>query len=63
MQAGQKCFIAICLALESETIQGQTAQKVVAAAKALVQFANLDANALLSSLAPETQSTVRTSFV
>ena len=62
MQAPQKCFISICLALEAEAIQGQTAQKVVAAAKALVQSANLNAEALFNTLPPETQSIVRAYF-
>ena len=63
MQAGQKAFVAICLALEAETIQGQTAQKVIKTAKNLAQAANLDAAALLNTLPPETQQTVRSYFV
>lgn len=57
-----KCFTFIAQALEAETLQGQTAQKIVAAAKQLVQIAGLDANQLLSSLSPETQQTVRAFF-
>ena len=57
-----KVFISICLALEAETIQGQTAQKAAAAAKSLVQAAGLDAGGLLATLAPETQQIVRAYF-
>jgi len=38
------------------------AQRIVIAARKLVQIAGLDANQLLSSLPPDTQETVRTFF-
>jgi len=60
-QAG-KCFTFVVLALEAETLTGQTGSRVVAAAKQLVAVAGLDANALLASLSPETQQTVRQHF-
>ena len=56
--AADKAFFAICVALEAETIQGQTAQKVAAAAKNLVQIAGLNAGALLATLSPEAQQAV-----
>lgn len=62
MAKGAKCFTDICLALDAETIQGQTATRIVQAGKNLVQIAGLDANALLSQLSPEAQGTVRAMF-
>ncbi|KAI4189513.1 MAG: hypothetical protein L6R41_001421 [Letrouitia leprolyta] len=60
--AANPAFIAIALALEAETLQGQTAQRAVAAAKRLVQTANIDANQILATLSPETQQTLRSYF-
>ncbi|KUJ10726.1 ARM repeat-containing protein [Mollisia scopiformis] len=60
-QAG-KVFIFIAQALEAETLQGQTATRIVAAGKALLQGAGLDPAALLQQLSPETQQTVRAYF-
>ncbi len=62
MTQAQKCFTFVAQALEAETLQGQTASRIVGAAKQLVQTAGLDANQLLSSLSPETQQTVRAFF-
>lgn len=62
LATADKAFLSICLALEAETIQGQTAQKVASIAKNLVQMAGVDANALLLTLPPETQHTVRAYF-
>ena len=62
LQKASVCFTAIAQALEAETLQGQTAQRAVQAARKLVQIAGLDANQLLSSLPPETQNTVRAYF-
>ena len=62
LAAADKAFVSICLALEAETIQGQTAQKVSSVAKTLVQMAGVDANAILLTLSPETQQTVRAYF-
>ncbi|KAI9666712.1 MAG: hypothetical protein M1821_004648 [Bathelium mastoideum] len=59
---GAKCFTDICLALDAETLQGQTASRIVQAGKNLVQIAQLDANALLSQLPQEAQATVRAMF-
>ena len=52
----------MCQALGAESLQGQTAQRVAAAAKSLAQSAGIDANGLLASLPPERQQTVRAFF-
>lgn len=56
-------FRAIALALEAETIQGQTATRVVEAAKRLVRATGVDANTLMMGLSPETQRNVRVWFL
>jgi hypothetical protein len=60
-QAG-KIFIFIAQALEAETLQGQTANRIVASAKTLLGAAGLDPAQLLQQLSPETQQTVRAYF-
>lgn len=62
LNKAQKCFTDVVKALEAETLQGQTATRIVDAAKALVQVAGLDTNQLLAGMAPETQQTVRAFF-
>ena len=57
-----QCFTYIAQALEAETLQGNMAQRIVGAARKLVQMAGLDANQLLATLPPETQQTVRAFF-
>ena len=52
-------FKAIALALEAETLQGNTARKVADAAKALAQSTGLDANAALAGMSPEGQAAVK----
>lgn len=52
----------IAQALEAETLQGQTARRIVGAAKQLVAFAGLNAEQLLAGMSPETQQTVRAFF-
>lgn len=59
---GAKIFAFIAQALEAETLQGQTAAKIVEAAKLLLQVAGLDPAQVLQQLSPETQQTVRTYF-
>lgn len=61
--AADKVFLAIVSAIEAETLQGQTAQRVVNAAKRVVQLARLDLNQLKSRLRPETQQTIRLHFL
>jgi hypothetical protein len=60
-QAG-KVFVFIAQALEAETLQGQTAQRIVEAGKVLLQVAGLDPQTVLASLPVETQQTVRAMF-
>jgi len=62
MQNAARCFMYIAQALEAETLQGQTASRIVDSAKRLITTAGLDAGQLLASLAPETQQTVRAFF-
>lgn len=57
-----KCFTAVVKALENDTLQGQTATKIVGAAKTLCQLAGLDAAQLVAGMSPETQQTVRSFF-
>ena len=57
-----QCFTYIAQALEAETLQGNMAQRIVDAARKLVQTAGLDANQLLNTLPPDTQATVRAFF-
>ena len=60
--AASNVFIAITLALEAETLQGDTAQRVAAAAKLLVQFAGIDVGRILVTLSSEAQQTIRSYF-
>lgn len=60
--AANHVFIAITLALEAETLQGDTAQKVAAAAKLLVQLAGIDVGRIMATLTPEAQQTIRSYF-
>ncbi|KAH8819451.1 armadillo-type protein [Xylogone sp. PMI_703] len=60
-QAG-KVFVLIAQALEAETLQGQTASRIVASAKNLLATAGLDPAQVLQQLTPETQQTVRAYF-
>ncbi|GAB7363350.1 hypothetical protein MBLNU230_g3631t1 [Neophaeotheca triangularis] len=62
MNNAAKCFNYIAQALEAETLQGNVAQRIVGAAKQLVQMAGLDANQLLAGMTAETQQTVRAFF-
>ncbi|KAF2459467.1 armadillo-type protein [Lineolata rhizophorae] len=62
MTQADKCFIATARALDAETLQGQTATRIVGAVKHLVTMANLDAAALLATLLPEAQRTVAAYF-
>lgn len=56
-QAG-KVFVFIAQALEAETLQGQTANRVAAAAKILLTAANVDPMPLLQQFSPESQRTI-----
>ncbi|KAL9615493.1 MAG: hypothetical protein Q9167_000006 [Letrouitia subvulpina] len=61
--AADKVFISIALALEAETLQGQTAQRAAASAKKLVQATGIDADRILNNLSPETQQIIRANLV
>ncbi|KAG9777003.1 ARM repeat-containing protein, partial [Aureobasidium melanogenum] len=58
----QQVFHHIALALEAETIQGQTAKKVVESAKQMVAQTGINADQILQSLSPDGQATVRSYF-
>ena len=60
--APDKAFISVIQALEAETLQGATAQRVVHAAKELAKAVGIDAPRLIASLPPETQQNVRSYF-
>ena len=62
MQNAARCFTFIAQALEAETLQGQTAQRIVDATKRLISATGLNAGQLLAGLSPETQATVRAYF-
>lgn len=62
MQNAARCFTYISAALEAETLQGQTASRIIDAGKRLVQMANVDVNQLLASLPQNEQDTVRALF-
>jgi hypothetical protein len=62
MGQAPKVFLFIAQALEAETLQGETARRVVAAAKMLLGNAGLDPAQVLSQLPPETQQTIRAFF-
>jgi hypothetical protein len=49
-------------ALEAETLQGQTANKVAASAKTLVAHTAINAEQILATLSPEGQQAVRSYF-
>lgn len=62
MSQAAKCFTFIVQALDAETLQGQTASRIVGAAKQLATQTGLDVNQLLATMSPETQHTVRAFF-
>lgn len=58
MNEASKVFVFIAQALEAETLQGQTAGRVVAATKALLTTANVDPMPLLQQFSPDAQRTI-----
>lgn len=62
MAKAQQVFHSIVLALEAETLQGQTAKKVAESAKLLVSKTGVNADQILQSLSPDGQATVRSFF-
>lgn len=57
-----KVFVFVAQALEGQTIQGQTANRVVEATKTLLAAASLNPAQLLTQLAPDTQAAVHAWF-
>ncbi|ORY12755.1 importin subunit beta-3 [Clohesyomyces aquaticus] len=57
-----KCFHFVTQALEAETLQGQTATRVVASTKQLIQSANVNLAQVAAGLTPEQQRTVQAYF-
>ncbi|KAL8405126.1 hypothetical protein RB594_009859 [Gaeumannomyces avenae] len=53
-----KVFVFIAQGLESETLNGQTANRVVATAKALITASSMDPTQLLAQFSPEAQQTI-----
>ncbi|KAF6812545.1 importin beta-3 [Colletotrichum sojae] len=60
-QAG-RIFVFTAQALEADTLQGQTASRVVAAIKALLSSASVDPTPLLQQFSPEAQRTITAYF-
>lgn len=60
-RAGQ-VFRAVAVALEAETVQGKTAERVVAAVRGLVQRLGVGEGVLMQGLGPETAQNVRAWF-
>lgn len=56
------CFQSIIAALEAETLQGQTAARVVNTSKTLVQNAGLNLGQVATGLTPEQQQTLKAYF-
>ncbi|KAI9823298.1 MAG: hypothetical protein M1832_002522 [Thelocarpon impressellum] len=57
-----KIFLSVAQALEAETLEGETANRIVGSAKALLGLAGVDPAQVLATLPPETQQTVRAYF-
>jgi hypothetical protein len=62
LSQAQKCFTFVIKALEADTLQGQTAVRIVEAANTMCQLAGLDYQQLLAGMPLETQQTVRAFF-
>jgi len=60
-QAG-KVFVLTAQALEADTLQGQTASRVVGAIKALLSQAGVDPTPLLQQFSPESQRAITAYF-
>jgi len=58
MGQASKIFVLTAQALEAETLQGQTASRVVAAVKILLTETGLDATPLLQQFPQESQQTI-----
>lgn len=58
MAQASKLFVFIAQALESETLRGQTANRVATATKTLLTAANVDPMPLLQQFSPDAQRTI-----
>lgn len=58
MNEASKLFVFVGQALETEALQGQTATRVAAATKTLLQTSNVDPTPLLQQFSPEAQQTI-----
>ncbi|KAI9654317.1 MAG: hypothetical protein M1829_000938 [Trizodia sp. TS-e1964] len=57
-----KVFVYIVQALEAQTLQGQTAARIVLAANQLLRISHIDMPQIMASLSPESQHTIRKYF-
>ena len=57
-----KVFVSVAKAIEADMLQGQTANRVVAATKMLIQGSNLNPAPLLQQFSPEAQQTIMAYF-
>lgn len=57
-----KAFQFVAQALEAETLQGQTASRVVGSTKALIQATNVNLAQVVAGFTPEQQQTVQAYF-
>lgn len=62
LAAPDKAVVSVIQALEAETLQGATAQRVVHAATALAKAVGIDVLRLIATLPPETQQNVKSYF-
>ena len=62
MSQASKIFVFIAQALEAETLQGQTANRVTAATKTMLAEASVDPTPLLQQFSPEAQQTIMGHF-
>ncbi|KAJ9134791.1 Importin beta-3 [Pleurostoma richardsiae] len=62
MSQPDKIFVFIAQGLESESLQGQTANRVVAAAKMLLQASSINPAPLLQQFSPQSQQTIMAYF-
>ena len=57
-----RLFVFVAQALEAEALTGQTAARVVAATKVLLEGTGTDVSPLLQQFSPETQHIIRAHF-
>ena len=62
MNQAAKVFTHVVQALEAETLQGKTANHVVASVKSLVQTTNLNMAQVVAGLTPEQQQSAQAYF-